>query len=47
MLIISPFLLGIQVFIDLFGNIILVKLFSRELLIEYIAPVFYGIFLLA
>ena len=40
------FFWGFPLFCELFGNTISVKLFPRELLVEYIDPVFYGVFFL-
>lgn len=45
-LLLAFFFWGFLLFAELFRNTILVKLFPRELLIEYIDPVFYGIFFL-
>jgi len=45
-LLLALFFWGVQVFIEFFGSTILVKLFPRELLIEYLDPVFYGTFFL-
>ena len=45
-LLLAIFFWGLPIFIGIFGNTYLVKLIPRELLIEYIDPVFYGSFFL-